>query len=178
MGGITVRRRDDRRLARREEQKSGSGEFCPRLQVKRSPPTSSLKASHPVSHIYAPEYLPDAAVLVGSAGQVSVADKELRVQHTFTPQNQQASTLLKHFLFPSSTCSFLSPHVAASHRAVLSLFLKSGDISRVAIVGVSEDGSLSSLGESALPMEETVRASLCSPASPLNRPPGHHRRLM
>ncbi|EIW61588.1 uncharacterized protein TRAVEDRAFT_69910 [Trametes versicolor FP-101664 SS1] len=112
-------------------------------------------APHPVSHIYAPEYLPDAAVLVGPAGQVSVADKELRVQHTFTPQNQQASTLLKHFLFPSSTCSFLSPHVAASHRAVLSLFLKSGDISRVAIVGISEDGSLSSLGESALPMEET-----------------------
>lgn len=100
------------------------------------------------------------------------------MQHTFTPQNQQASTLLEHFLFPSSTCSFLSPHVAASHRAVLSLFLKIGDISRVAIVGISEDGSLSSLGESALPMEETVRASVCSPASSLNRLSGYHRRLM
>lgn len=66
--------------------------------VRPQPPRA--KAPHPVSHIYVPEYLPDAAVLVGPAGQVSVADKELRVQHTFTPQNQQASTLLKHFLFP------------------------------------------------------------------------------
>ncbi|KAI9000727.1 hypothetical protein BD414DRAFT_526173 [Trametes punicea] len=112
-------------------------------------------APHPVSHIYAPEYLDEAEILVGSAGEVSIVDKELRVQHTFTPQNQQASTLLKHFLFQPSACSFLSPHAASSYSAISVSFLRSGDIARVSVVGLTEDGSINSLGECGIPIEET-----------------------
>ncbi|KAI0776156.1 hypothetical protein BD413DRAFT_261764 [Trametes elegans] len=112
-------------------------------------------APHTVTHIYAPEYLPEAVILAGPDGQTSVVDKAIAVQHTLAPQNQQASTLLKHFLFDSATCTFLSPHAASSHRAVSVSFLRSGDIARVSVVGVSEDGALSSIGECSLPVEET-----------------------
>ncbi|KAI0355300.1 hypothetical protein OH77DRAFT_316034 [Trametes cingulata] len=112
-------------------------------------------APHLVSHIYAPDYLPEAAVLVGPAGQVSVADGELRVQHTFTPQNQQPTTLLKHFLFHSAACTFLPSSSASTHNAVSISFLRSGDVLRLEVVGIAEDGSLASLGECALPVEET-----------------------
>ncbi|KAI0638487.1 hypothetical protein C8Q77DRAFT_1091361 [Trametes polyzona] len=112
-------------------------------------------APHPVSHIYAPEYLADTTVLVGPTGQVTTLDEELRVRHTSTPQNHQATTLLKHFLFQSSACSFLPPPAAASCSAVSVSFLRSGDIPRISVVGVTEEGGLNTLGESALPVEET-----------------------
>ncbi|KAI9064835.1 hypothetical protein FKP32DRAFT_1665671 [Trametes sanguinea] len=120
---------------------------------------------HPASHIYAPDYLEDTEVIVGPAGEVSVADEELRVQDTFTPQNQQATTLVKHFLFQSSACPFLSPHTASTHSAVSVSFLRSGDVLRVSVLGVTEEGKLDSLGECAVPVEETVRAQ-----SPSTRP--------
>ncbi|KAI0652881.1 hypothetical protein C8Q70DRAFT_1059801 [Cubamyces menziesii] len=112
-------------------------------------------APHSVAQIYAPEYLEDNEVFVGPAGEVSAADKDLRVQHTFTPQNHQASTLLKHFLFQSSSCTFLPPHSTSSQSAVSVSFLRSGDVSRVSVVGISEDGSLQSLGECVVPVEES-----------------------
>ncbi|KAI0331319.1 hypothetical protein GY45DRAFT_1336311 [Cubamyces sp. BRFM 1775] len=114
-----------------------------------------FKAPHSVAQIYAPEYLRDAEVLVGPAGEVSVADKDLHVQHTFTPQNHQASKLLKNFLFQSSTCTFLPPHSTSSLSSVSVSFLRSGNVSRVSVVGVSEDGSLQTLGECAVPVEES-----------------------
>ncbi|KAI0375953.1 hypothetical protein BV20DRAFT_985175 [Pilatotrama ljubarskyi] len=120
-------------------------------------------APHTVSHIYAPEYLPDSAVLAGPSGEVSVADGELRVQHTFTPQNQQPTTLLKHFLFHSNACTFLPPSRALAHSAISVSFLRSGDVMRLGVVGIMEDGNLSSLGECALPIEGTDIADIsCS----------------
>ncbi|KAH9855045.1 hypothetical protein C2E23DRAFT_867127 [Lenzites betulinus] len=117
-------------------------------------------APHPVSHIYAPEYLPDHEVLVGPHGQLTVVDAELRTQHTFTPQIQQTSNLLKHFLFHSPTCSFLPPHSLSSSSAISVSFLRSGDVTRVSVVSVTEDGSLSSLGECSLPVDETDIADI------------------
>ncbi|KAH9899554.1 hypothetical protein C8Q73DRAFT_639326 [Cubamyces lactineus] len=112
-------------------------------------------APHSVTQIYAPEYLQDAEVLVGPAGEVSVADRDLHVQHTSTPQNHQASTLLKHFLFQSSACTFIPSHSTSSHSAVSVSFLRSGDVSRVSVVGVSEDGNSQSLGECVVPVDES-----------------------
>ncbi|KAI0650437.1 hypothetical protein C8Q79DRAFT_1083841 [Trametes meyenii] len=112
-------------------------------------------APHPVSHIYAPDYLPNISLFAGPAGQLSVADEELRVQHTYAPQNHQASALLKHFLFPSTACLFLPLASTSSHNAISLSFLRSGEITRASVVGIAEDGSLNSLGECAIPIEET-----------------------
>ncbi|KAI0677249.1 hypothetical protein C8Q78DRAFT_1088267 [Trametes maxima] len=112
-------------------------------------------APHPVSHIYAPGYLPNTSILVGPGGQLSVADEELGVQHTSAPQNHQASTLLRHFLFPSVACTFLPPSSISSYNAISLSFLRSGEISRVSMVGVAQDGSLNILGECVIPIDET-----------------------
>ncbi|KAI0832732.1 hypothetical protein BC628DRAFT_1309590 [Trametes gibbosa] len=140
-----------------EESLSG-GVMTADSQGQRSKRVAS--APHPISYIYAPEYLQDRAVLAGPDGQVTVLDAELRMLHTFAPQNQQASTLLKHFLFQKAACTFIPPHSISSTSAVSVSFLRSGDVMRVSVVRIAEDGSLSSLGESSLPVDETDIADI------------------
>ncbi|KAI0722363.1 hypothetical protein C8T65DRAFT_704869 [Cerioporus squamosus] len=111
-------------------------------------------APHPVAHIYAPDYLPSRIVLVSATGEVSVAEEELRVQRTCTPQNHQPSTLVKHFLFPAASCSFLPSHTTLPYTAVSVSFLRSGDVLRVNVVGVAEE-NVNLLGECVVPTEET-----------------------
>ncbi|OSD04539.1 hypothetical protein PYCCODRAFT_1443810 [Trametes coccinea BRFM310] len=124
-------------------------------QGEKSKRVAVNQAPHPVSHIYSPEYLEDSEIIVGPAGEVSVADDELRVQDTFTPQNQQATSLLKHFVFQASACSFLSPHAASTHSAVSVSILRSGNVLRVSVLGVTEERKLDPLGECVVPVEET-----------------------
>ncbi|RPD66864.1 hypothetical protein L226DRAFT_549593 [Lentinus tigrinus ALCF2SS1-7] len=121
-------------------------------------------APHPVAHIHAPDYLPSHVVLVSATGEVSVADAELEVQRTCTPQNNQPSTLVKHFLFPAASCSFLPSYTTSSYRAVSVSFLRSGDVLRVSVVGVAEE-NVTYLGECVVPTEETEILDLsCSDA--------------
>ncbi len=107
-------------------------------------------------HVYAPEYLSERLVLVSASGDLSLLDEELRVLQTFTLQNHQQSTLLGQFLFPSPSCSFLAPHTASTHGAVLVSFLRSGDVLRLNVVGMDGE-TITSLGECVLPVEDTVR---------------------
>ena len=110
-------------------------------------------------HIYAPTYLPSHVVLVSPTGEVSVADEELQVRHTITPQNNQPSKLVKHFLFPAASCSFLPAHTISSCSVVSVSFLQSGKVLRVNVVGIAEE-TVSSLGECVVPTEENVSLSV------------------
>ncbi|EJF62319.1 hypothetical protein DICSQDRAFT_58264 [Dichomitus squalens LYAD-421 SS1] len=129
-----------------------SGGIASSAQEGRNKRTSV--APHSVVHVYAPDYLPRSVVLVSAAGDVSLADEELQILRTHTPQNHQPSTLLKHFLFPSAACTFLSSHSASSYDAVSVSFLRSGDVFRLGIVGMGGE-IITSLGECVLPVEET-----------------------
>ncbi|KAI0774562.1 hypothetical protein C8Q74DRAFT_1438657, partial [Fomes fomentarius] len=111
-------------------------------------------APHPVAHLYAPEYLPDREIFVSSAGEVSLANEELRVVRTFTPQNQQVSTLVKHVLFPAASCTLLPSHAIANHAAISVSFLRSGEVLRFSVVGVAQE-ELTALAECVVPVEET-----------------------
>ncbi|TFK94274.1 hypothetical protein K466DRAFT_476809 [Polyporus arcularius HHB13444] len=111
-------------------------------------------APHAVAHIYAPDYLPSYIVLVSATGEVSVADEELQVQRTCTPHNHQPSTLVKHFLFPAASCSFLPSHTTAPYSAVSVSFLRSGDVLRLDVVGIAEE-NVNLLGECVVPTDET-----------------------
>lgn len=109
-----------------------------------------------MSQVYAPDYFPERLVLLSASGDLSLLDEKLAVLRTYTPQNHQPSALLKHFLFPSPSCSFLSPHVASAYGAVSVSFLRSGEILRLNVVGM--DGqTINSLGECVLPVEDHVR---------------------
>ena len=95
-------------------------------------------------------------MLVSAAGDISLADKELQISRTHTPQNHQSSTLLKHFLFSSAASTFLPSHSASSYSAVSVSLLRSGDVIRISVVGVDGE-TITSLGECVLPVEEAVR---------------------
>ncbi|KAM5534801.1 hypothetical protein V8D89_011517 [Ganoderma adspersum] len=110
-------------------------------------------APHPARHVYAPGYLPERIVLTSISGDLSLLDEELKVLRTYTPQNHQPSTLLKHFLFPSPSCTFLPSHTASTCGAVSVSFLRSGDVLRLHVVGIDEE-TITSLGECVLPVED------------------------
>ncbi len=94
-------------------------------------------------------------VLVSATGEVSVVDEELRIQRTYTPQNHQPNTLVKHFLFPAASCSFLPSHTISPYSVVSVSFLRSGDVLRLDVVGIAEE-NVNLLGECVVPTDETV----------------------
>ena len=100
-------------------------------------------------------------MLTSTSGDLSLLNEELKVLRTYTPQNHQPSTLLKHFLFPSPSCTFLPSHTASACGAVSVSCLRSGDVLRLHVVGIDE-ATITSLGECVLPVEDTVRCvSFC-----------------
>ncbi|KAI0751088.1 hypothetical protein C8Q80DRAFT_1099341 [Daedaleopsis nitida] len=133
-----------------EEDLSGGMSSNARREMKKRVAVTS----HTIAHIYASDCIPDRVVLVSSTGGVSIADEELRVHQTASPQHQLPSTLVKHFLFPANSCSFLASHSTAAHRAISVSVLRSGDVLRLNVIGISVE-SLSFLGECAVPVEET-----------------------
>ncbi|KAI1796095.1 hypothetical protein LXA43DRAFT_652845 [Ganoderma leucocontextum] len=132
-----------------EEELSGGVSSSARDEKKRT-----TVIPHPVSHVYAPECLPENLVLVSASGDLSLLDEDLRVLRACTPQNHQSSALLKHFLFPSSSCSFLPPHTASTYGGISVSFLRSGDVLRLDVVGMDGE-TITSLGECVLPVEDT-----------------------
>lgn len=93
-----------------------------------------------------------------------MADEELQEFKSTAPQNHQPSTLLRHFLFPAASCSFLSTHTTASLRAVSVSFLRSGDVLRLNLVGVDDENAIA-LGECVVPIDESVLPSSALPSS-------------
>lgn len=84
----------------------------------------------------------DRVLVVHEDGKISLVSSELKVLATSPPRS--TGTVLESWLFPASTCTFISSAVG---EAVALVLTKKEDVARVSLAAVSAEDSLGVLGD-------------------------------
>ncbi|KZT66048.1 hypothetical protein DAEQUDRAFT_813894 [Daedalea quercina L-15889] len=114
---------------------------------------NSAVFSQKITHIYAPEGLPDHLLLVGSGGQITVIDAELNIQASSSASQPDDTVPLRHFIFPRRTCAFLPTQTLPSGVVSVSV-LQQNSNALVSISAVDTQGHAHSLGSCTIPLGE------------------------
>ncbi|KZT05551.1 uncharacterized protein LAESUDRAFT_655546 [Laetiporus sulphureus 93-53] len=126
-----------------EEQITG-GVMSGDVQKKRK----SALMPHAISYIYAPDDLPDLILVVSHSGELTVADMDLNLQPTLTEQQIDAeSVMLKHFVFPRTSCSFVPNRSVPSHGVIAVSVLKCADHLQLIVVAIDREGETQPVGD-------------------------------
>ncbi|EPS98734.1 hypothetical protein FOMPIDRAFT_1164819 [Fomitopsis schrenkii] len=125
-----------------EESLSG-GVMTADAQRKRQ----SALVSHRITHICAPEDLPEYLLLVGPNGRITITDAELTVYSSIDAESEEA-IIVRHFVFPLHACGFISSQLGG----VVSIsVLKRGTNVIIAVSTVNTGGQIQSLGRCTIP---------------------------
>ncbi|KAH9938085.1 uncharacterized protein B0H18DRAFT_1112274 [Fomitopsis serialis] len=133
-----------------EESLSG-GVMTADTQKKRK----STVLSHKITHIYAPKDLPDHLLLVGLGGEITVTDSVLNVQASSPTSEEDDTVLLRHFVLPRQSSTFVPTQTSPSSGVVSISALRRNTDVLLHISLVDAEGRIHSLGSCVTPVEET-----------------------
>ncbi|KAJ7184344.1 hypothetical protein C8R46DRAFT_938212 [Mycena filopes] len=116
---------------------------------------------HPISELYACNSIPPRLLALSPAGDLTVMDADLKIRST-VPSPVGGTTLLKSFVFPSESSSFLSGLPGTSVIVLLERHSQ-GETTSVRILNVAGDGEAREVANTKIPVKsDDIADASCS----------------